>query len=354
MGESPSKIERRKSKKDAPSKIGKEPSRIGRRPAPMNLELMRTLPMIGAPKRPDKPPAPRAEPPASVAASMRAGAPISPFDAPAPRTQVIDAHDARKALEQVARQRAAATAGSAEKTILLSDTEAGRPEAQAHVQELDTPSKIARRVKGKDGPSRIGNEPSKVRREALSKIAGKAPPSESALRPPPPPAPAPPHLPVAPVVDGGVPASSAPPEAGPSLVADLASGAYEGRAIADVTLLDADLRSARLAGSTWDRVDLTGAVLAAADLTGATLRQTTMRDVDLTGAKLERADLTGARVSSRKLDGADLRAARLRLADFTGVDLSRVQLAGARLEQCLLAEATGKDVSLRGCDLTRA
>ena len=254
-GESPSKIAR-KPPKDAPSKIGREsPSKMGKKPPAVNPALTRTLPLAGAPRRsetarPDErqSSAPTGPPPAPA----RAGAPISPFDAPAPRTQVLGAEDARKALEQVAKARAAATVPALERTQIMSQGEAARAREHVRSKTGDSPSKIGRK------PPKTADAPSKIRRESPSKI-GKKPAASPALMK---------TMPLA-----GAPAAQPAPAgktrkhkvarvpAKPSLpVAPAAEPLMRGAKLRGTRLVRADLRGADLSGS-----DLADADLAYAD-----------------------------------------------------------------------------------------
>lgn len=86
----------------------------------------------------------------------------------------------------------------------------------------------------------------------------------------------------------------------------------EGCWLADVDLVHADLRDARLSGSRLQRANLGQARLDGADLSGADLSFTSLR-----GASLRGADLSGA-----KLLGSDLRQ-----ADLSGAILDEVALS---------------------------
>jgi hypothetical protein len=283
-GESPSKISRKPPKTDAPSKMRREsPSKTGKRPA-VNPALMTTLPLAGAPRRPEtsKPDdrqssAPTGPPPAPP----RAGAPISPFDAPAPRTQVLGADDARKALEQVARARAAALPAAVEKTQIMAPQEAKRAREQVRSKTGDSPSKIARK------PPKTADAPSKIRRESHSKIGKKPAVSPALMKTLP--LSGPPAAQRAPVAKtrarkpkvAAVPAKPSPP------VAPAAEPLMRGAKLRGARLVRADLRGADLSGSDFADADLAYA--------------------DLSHARLQDADLSFTNLYKTKLDGAELR-----------------------------------------------
>jgi len=211
---------------DAPSKIRREsPSKIGRKAPAVNPALTRTLPMSGA---------------------TRAGAPVSPFEATAPKTQVLGAEDTRKALEQVAQARAAASAATVEKG--------------------ESPSKIAR------SRAKTADSPSKIRREPPSKV-GREPVLSKTL-----PLPGTPRRPSKPEV---APAKPMPAAAQP----------------AEALMHGANLRGARLVRADLRGADLRHAVFVEADLAHA----------DLSLARLDDADLSFANLYKTKLDGAEMR-----------------------------------------------
>ena len=280
MGESPSKISRRPSV-DAPSKVRRESaSKIGHKPPAVSPALTRTLPLSGAPRRADatqpeerKSSAPTGPPPS------RAGAPISPFDAPTPKTQLLGAEDARKALEQVARARAAAFPGALEKTQIMAPREAKRPQEPARAKAGESPSKISRK------PPKTVDAPSKVRREPPSKLGRKPPAASPALMK---------TLPLT-----GAPAAPArktrarKPKATPAP----AKPSPPVTPAAEPLMRGAKLRGARLV-----RADLRGA-----DLRGSDFADADLAHADLSQARLEDADLSFTNLYKTKLDGAELR-----------------------------------------------
>jgi uncharacterized protein YjbI with pentapeptide repeats len=114
-------------------------------------------------------------------------------------------------------------------------------------------------------------------------------------------------------------------------------------------------------------IDLTSAALIDADLSSLNLRGTTLSRATLHGARLDQADLSGASLISpamektslreAKLSGAYLHALAAQVCDFTGADLSSVlDATGSLLHGCRLVEAVLDGSSLAGatfyqCDL---
>jgi hypothetical protein len=244
---------------DSPSKIARKPPRNAdgpsklRKPPAVNPMLARTLPLPPAPRkrdtaRPQQRRAPTQPPP--VVSPARAGAPLSPFEAPAPKTQQLGAEDTRKALEQVARARAAAAG--------------------------ETPPKIARRPPKTDAPSKMRREPpSKMGRKAAAvspALSKTLPLTEAPRRPASPPKPK-----VAPAPAKPMPAKPAPPP-------------------------QALMHGANLHGARLVRADLRGADLRAADFGEADLAH-----ADLSFARLDDANLSFANLYKTKLDGAEMR-----------------------------------------------
>ena len=96
-----------------------------------------------------------------------------------------------------------------------------------------------------------------------------------------------------------------------------------------LTLIDVDLRNARLAGATMTGVNLAGANLTAVNLTRMDLKGVNLEVSDLIEANLKFADLSGANLSSANLYAADLTGANLTRANFAGATLTE-----ARLTRC--------------------
>jgi pentapeptide repeat protein len=71
--------------------------------------------------------------------------------------------------------------------------------------------------------------------------------------------------------------------------------------LAEVTLVNVDLRGANLTGARLSGTVLTEADLRGADLSGADLTEANLRDTDLSGADLSGADLTDANVTDEQL-----------------------------------------------------
>ena len=92
-------------------------------------------------------------------------------------------------------------------------------------------------------------------------------------------------------------------------------------------------------------VSLRDAYLARADLAGANLA-----DANLAGADLARADLAGANLTRAYLARADLAGANLTDAYLAGADLARADLAGADLAGANLADANLADAYLAGAN----
>jgi uncharacterized protein YjbI with pentapeptide repeats len=120
-------------------------------------------------------------------------------------------------------------------------------------------------------------------------------------------------------------------------------------------------QGASLAGSRFDRANLTGAVLRDAGLANASferaiLNGADLRNASLTNADFSRADLQDARLDDAKIingdfERADLSAASLRRAtlinaDFDRAQIGRADLRGANVLNVDFDEALGKATAL--------
>jgi uncharacterized protein YjbI with pentapeptide repeats len=108
------------------------------------------------------------------------------------------------------------------------------------------------------------------------------------------------------------------PYAGPNLApnVDLTVVGPPSADLSSASLVDADLRAARLDGVDFSladltRADLVGASLVGSVLTGANLSDVVLDFADLSGAQASGVDLTGAVMTNANLAGADLRGAIL-------------------------------------------
>lgn len=110
-------------------------------------------------------------------------------------------------------------------------------------------------------------------------------------------------------------------------------------ALADGTLVEADLKYANLDGAIMADADLRRAYLsfaklAGVDLRGANLEDAILRAADLTEAMLINANLDGVKLLDATLQSANLHGATLRGANLAGADLNGVRgLSDARLAE---------------------
>lgn len=122
-------------------------------------------------------------------------------------------------------------------------------------------------------------------------------------------------------------------------------GVPEGR----LDLRGADFRGETLAGLTFPKADLSGAIFAECDLRLCDLSGST-----LVGARFVSAKLRGAKLVGACLEGADLRNADLREADLSHADMEGAQITGAEFARCVLAKANLEGVDRRCADLSVA
>jgi uncharacterized protein YjbI with pentapeptide repeats len=101
--------------------------------------------------------------------------------------------------------------------------------------------------------------------------------------------------------------------------------------LSGANLSGASLKKAYLKGADLSGANLSGANLSGASLTEADLTEADLTEADLTGANLREADLSGANLSGANLSGADLRGVNLSGANLTEADLSGANLSGANL-----------------------
>ncbi len=112
--------------------------------------------------------------------------------------------------------------------------------------------------------------------------------------------------------------------------------------LTDASLLDIDLREARLWNIAFDRSNLVRAHLNNASLYQASLRDTKMVDADLSGCRLTGADLSGALLLRTDFTDADLSGANLTNANLTGAKWSGGKLSGVVLEGAFTVDAAGE------------
>jgi uncharacterized protein YjbI with pentapeptide repeats len=110
----------------------------------------------------------------------------------------------------------------------------------------------------------------------------------------------------------------------------------------------------RIAGSFFDRANLTRANLTRADLTSADLTSANLTSAYLTSADLTRANLTRANLTSANLTSANLTSAYLTSADLTSANLTRADLTSADLSSANLTSANLTSANLTSANLTSA
>lgn len=117
-----------------------------------------------------------------------------------------------------------------------------------------------------------------------------------------------------------------------------------GAVLSDAQLAHADLHSAIVIESDFQRSNLAGAILEK-----AVLRKTDFRGSDLRGATFNRADLFAANLSGADLRDASLSCAFLKRADLRGADLSTAM----GLTEAQIGQAIGDDRTRLPNGLTR-
>ncbi|MEL6565781.1 MAG: pentapeptide repeat-containing protein, partial [Pseudomonadota bacterium] len=127
----------------------------------------------------------------------------------------------------------------------------------------------------------------------------------------------------------------------------------------EVDLRGANLQSADLSKTTFDKALLTGAQLHGANLFRAQLHGANLFRAQLQRASLREAQLRGASLEGAELQGASLREAQLQRANFgwaqlQGADLRGAQLQGASLEGAQLQGANLFRAQLQRADLEGA
>ena len=121
----------------------------------------------------------------------------------------------------------------------------------------------------------------------------------------------------------------------------------------------ANLRNVNLTGSDLSGVNLTGADLTGSDLTGsnvsyAFLSNAILNDVNLTGSNVSYTDLAGASLRGVNLTGANISYANLTSADLTGVNLTGANISYANLTGADLTGVNFTGANVAGINLTGA
>lgn len=119
--------------------------------------------------------------------------------------------------------------------------------------------------------------------------------------------------------------------------------------LADSDLEEADLTSSCLAGSNFERAKLTSTTLAGCDMTGACFASATLVALDLSNARLSDANLSNA-----NLRGSNLSRSRLKRANLVGADLAASNMENANLVEAKMSGACARAANLRETGLARA
>jgi hypothetical protein len=134
--------------------------------------------------------------------------------------------------------------------------------------------------------------------------------------------------------------------------ANLRTANLHGSRLNEANLAGADLQQADLERAVLEGADLRGANLTEADLERAFLERADLRGAILTGADLQFASLPNALLTRARFVGANLRGAHLEGADLTGADFSGATLHSASLDGAHLDGASFVDADLERADLT--
>lgn len=118
---------------------------------------------------------------------------------------------------------------------------------------------------------------------------------------------------------------------------------------AGVSLREADLFQAPLAGLALDGAIFNQAVLDCADLTGASLRNANFVDAELNSAVLINADLHKANFTDASLEYANLGGASLVEAIFVRTRLTHATLDRADITGCYFSGGPPVDIGLSRC-----
>jgi uncharacterized protein YjbI with pentapeptide repeats len=117
----------------------------------------------------------------------------------------------------------------------------------------------------------------------------------------------------------------------------------------DVSLSEARLTGAELAGARPTGLRLADVVIARGNLANVVVREPALNRVELVGVRL-----TGVQWTRGRIADAVFRDCRIDLATFAGTTFERVAFEGCLLAQSDLREALLRSVRFDGCDLTEA
>ncbi|NJK47128.1 pentapeptide repeat-containing protein [Candidatus Gracilibacteria bacterium] len=104
----------------------------------------------------------------------------------------------------------------------------------------------------------------------------------------------------------------------------------------------------------WRKINGEPISLVRAQLQSAKLRRASLSSIDLSEANLKQADLRRAFMCDSRLIGADLSEADLSRASLTGADLRKANFTKASLKWACFIGADLRDTNLNGADLTGA
>ncbi len=124
--------------------------------------------------------------------------------------------------------------------------------------------------------------------------------------------------------------------------------------LANLNLIDVDLRGTDLRGVNLSNSDLINADFVDSNLSGANLYGVYLRDANLRGANLSRTYLSNANLNDSNLSDANLKQANLTDTDLSRAHLTRANLRGTHLISANLSDTNLGRAELIDADLNRA